>query len=67
MNERERVKVDATPDGTCLECGWHFDDASELRRHIDRHTGAARGSDDAGGVLPEGQQADTGAGRVQTE
>lgn len=51
----------------CPECGAEFDDAEELRRHLEGHTGVARRSDDAGGVVPEGQQADVGGGRVQTE
>jgi len=64
MNEPTRPTDDSRE---CPECGSHFEDAIELRRHMQRHTGVARDSDDAGGVLPEGQQAGTGAGRVQTE
>lgn len=66
MNDSERFTV-AAPAGTCPECGTRFDGAEQLRRHMQRHTGVARGSDDAGGTVPKDQQADNGAGRVQTE
>jgi len=67
MSDSERFTVEP-PLGTCPECGTHFDDGDELRRHMERHTGdLARDSDDAGGVVPEDQHADNGAGRVQTE
>jgi len=55
------------PAGTCPECGAHFEDPDELGRHMERHTGLARDSDGAGGVVPEDQQAQNGAGRIQTE
>jgi len=56
------------PAGTCPECGSPHDDEDALRAHMERHTGElARGSDDAGGVVPAAQQAQDGAGRVQTE
>jgi hypothetical protein len=66
MSESARFTVEPPP-GTCPECGTHFDDDGELRSHMERHTGElARDTDDAGGVVPE-QQAQNGAGRVQTE
>ena len=67
MTDGDRFTI-APPTGTCPECGTHLGDEGELRLHMQRHTGElARGSDDAGGVLPDDQQADNGAGRVQTE
>jgi hypothetical protein len=67
MTDSERFTFEP-PVGTCPECGTHFDDEAELRAHMERHTGElARGSDHAGGVVPEEQQAQDGAGRVQTE
>jgi len=67
MTDSARFTVEP-PEGTCPECGTRFEDEEELRRHMERHTGElARASDDAGGTIPEEQQADVGTGRVQTE
>ena len=67
MTDSERFTVEP-PVGTCPECGRRFDDDDALRAHMERHTGElARDSDDAGGVVPDEQQAQDGAGRVQTE
>ncbi len=66
MDEHTTFTVVA-PEGTCPECGTHLGEGEDLDRHLERHTGAARDSEDAGGVVPEEQQADNGAGRVQTE
>ncbi|HSL11995.1 MAG TPA: hypothetical protein VLA82_11835 [Actinomycetota bacterium] len=66
MDESARFTVEP-PAGTCPECGSHVGD-DELPAHMERHTGGlARDTDDAGGVVPDDQQADNGAGRVQTE
>jgi hypothetical protein len=67
MTDSARFTVEP-PAGTCPECGTRFEDDDELRAHMDRHTGElARDSEDAGGVVPDEQQAQNGAGRVQTE
>jgi hypothetical protein len=73
MDETRRVpdmadpRTEEPPGGVCPECDARFEDGDELRAHMDRHTGAARRSEDAGGTVPDDQQAAGGAGRVQTE
>ena len=67
MDDNERSTT-APRSSVCPECGFRADDETVLREHVrGRHDDIARDSDDAGGVVPEDQQAENGAGRVQTE